>query len=294
MRRRILWAVDLGGHPVIDGHCHLLPPELREPSSAAWKDRWFADCHAGVAPRFASGQDVLTALDSVGLERAVVFGWPFADPGLLREGNDYVASEVGGSGGRLVGFATVNPAKLGALQELRRCEGMGLKGLGELNCDAQGFGLAWEGGLRATLHSCQEVGWPVLLHASEPVGHTYAGKGTATPGRLWKLLQPLLADAPDLRLCLAHLGGGLPLYCNMPEVARICRSIWFDTAAVPYLYDTGVLPSLVSLLGSDRLCFGSDFPLLAPGRYSAHLAAMSEAEVGKWLHQGTEAWLGER
>ena len=283
-----------GGYPVIDGHCHLLPPHLREPSSAAWKDRWFAECHGVEGSRFASGQDVLAALDSAGLERAVVFGWPFADPGLLREGNDYVASQAASSGGRLLGFATVNPGKQGAIQELRRCEGMGLRGIGELNCDAQGFGLAWEGGLRATLHSCQEAGWPALLHASEPVGHPYAGKGLATPGRLWKLLQPMLADVPALRLCLAHLGGGLPLYAHMPEVRRLCRTIWFDTAAVPYLYDTQVLPTLVSLLGVDRLCFGSDFPLLAPSRYAAHLAAIKQSGEGQWLQQGTAGWLGER
>ncbi len=277
---------------MIDGHCHLLPLHLRVPGSKAWRDPWFAACHAMEFPRFASGEDVVQALDEVGLEQAVVFGWPFADPGLLREVNDYTAAEVGASGGRLIGFATVNPGQASAGAEIGRCQGLGLSGLGELNCDAQGFNLAWEGGLRSTLKRCEEMDWPVLLHASEPVGHLYPGKGTATPGRLWRLLEPMVQAAPGLRLCLAHLGGGLPLYGHMPEVRDLCQRLWFDTAAIPYLYRPGVLRAVTELLGADRICFGSDFPLLRPARYRVQLEEMSESAARQWLAPATRAWLG--
>ena len=276
---------------MIDGHCHLLPPELRVPGSPAWRDPWFAVCHGGEHPHFASGEDVVRALDQVELQRAVVFGWPFADPGLLRYVNDYVAAEAARFVGRLIGFATINPLEAGALPELRRCQGMGLVGVGELNCDAQGFALAWEGGVRSVFMTCAEIGWPVLLHASEPVGHSYPGKGTATPGRLWRLLQPLLQEVQNLRLCLAHLGGGLPFYAHMPEVGDLCRRLWFDTAAIPFLYDAQALAVVQELLGPGRICFGSDFPLLRPTRYRAHLEAIGEADGG-WLHAGTASWLG--
>lgn len=284
-------AVSAGSPAVIDGHCHLLPAHLREPGSPAWRDPWFAACHAGESPRFASGEDVVGALDGSGMQRAVVFGWPFADPGLLREVNDYTAAEVKRQGGRLIGFATVNPSQATTAAELQRCQGMGLAGVGELNCDAQGFALRWEGGLRSVLKSCEEMGWPVLLHASEPVGHLYPGKGTATPGRLWRLLQPLVRAAPDLRLCLAHLGGGLPLYGHMPEVRELCQRLWFDTAAVPFLYNPGVLRTVQELLGPGRISFGSDFPLLGPNRYRSHLEAMAEP-AAEWLGSATRSWLG--
>ena len=278
---------------MIDCHSHVVPPWLRPPGSAAWRDPWFAICHAGEKPRFAAGADVLAALDEAGLERAVIFGWPFADPGLLREVNDYVAAETAAGGGRLIGFATVNPGHPDALREVQRAHEMGLGGLGELNCDGQGFELAWEGALRRTLMTCAELSWPVLMHASEPVGHAYGGKGLATPDRLWRLLGPLQREAPRLRLCLAHLGGGLPFYAHMPEVRRVCAGLWFDTAALPYLFDAAVLAQVSSLLGAERICFGSDFPLLRPQRYRAALAALSEVDRGSVMDLAGRSWLGE-
>lgn len=277
---------------MIDCHCHLVPPWLRAPGSAAWKDPWFASCHEGKSPRFAAGADVIGAIDEAGITTAVVFGWPFADSGLLRECNDYVAAEATNSAGRLIGFATVNPGHQEARRELQRGRDLGLLGLGELNCDAQGFGLAWEGGLRATLKSCDEMGWPVLLHASEPVGHLYPGKGLATPGRVWKMMEPLQREAPELRLCLAHLGGGLAFYVHMPEVRRVCERLWFDSAALPFLYDRGILAQLAQLLGEGRICFGSDFPLLGPGRYGPQLEVLTEAERRSFMEDAARSWLG--
>ncbi|MHB1524793.1 MAG: amidohydrolase family protein [Candidatus Dormibacteria bacterium] len=278
---------------MIDCHAHVLPPWLRPAASAAWRDPWFSVCHAAEPSRFAAGADVLAALDEAGLERAVIFGWPFADPGLLREVNDYVAAEAAGGGGRLIGFATVNPGHPDAPREVERAHALGLRGLGELNCDGQGFELAWEGSLRSTLMACAELSWPALLHASEPVGHPYGGKGLATPERLWRLLEPLQQEAPRLRLCLAHLGGGLPFYAHMPEVQRVCARLWFDTAALPYLYQAAVLAQVISVLGAERICFGSDFPLLAPKRYLPTLEGLSEADRGVVMGGASSSWLGE-
>lgn len=281
-----------GGPPLTDVHCHLLPPNLRQPPAASWQDPWFAACHADAAD-FASGQDVVRALDGAGIHRGFVFGWPFADPGLLTEVNDYVADQVAGSGGRLVGLALVNPGRAGWEAELRRCQGLGLQGVGELNADAQGFELVFERGLKDVLHTLAEMDWPVMLHASEPVGHQYPGKGSAGPRRLWELLTPALASAPELRVCLAHLGGGLPFYAHMPEVLELCRRLWFDTAALPYLYLAGALDAVDQMLGAGRICFGSDYPLLLPTRYGEYLSRRSEAGRDSLLSQAPQAWLGQ-
>lgn len=277
--------------PSTDVHCHLLPPELRRPPSPSWGDAWFAACHANSAD-FASGRDVVKSLDEARLDRAVVFGWPFADPGLLAEVNDYVAREVSASEGRLVGLAVINPGRPGWEGELARCRSLGLQGVGEVNSDAQGFPLRFEGGLKQSLLTLEEMDWPLLLHASEPVGHQYPGKGLAGPGQLWELLVPALRTAPGIRVCLAHLGGGLPFYAHMPEVLDLCRQLWFDTAALPYLYQPGVLEGVEQLVGPGRICFGSDFPLLLPARYQEHLAGLPESERASMHHDGPGSWLG--
>lgn len=233
----------------------------------------------------------MAALDRVDAgSRAVVFGWPFADPALLAEVNDYVAAEAAESAGRLLGLAVVNPADPGARRELERCRDLGLRGLGEINADAQGFELEWEDGLRTCLATCSEMGWPALLHCSEPVGHSYPGKGAATPDRLWRLLQPLQEELPSLRLCLAHLGGGLPLYADMPEVEAVCRRLWFDTSALPHLYRAGALAAAAERVGRDRLCLGTDYPLLPPERYLPYLQAIAPGGEDLWLDEATKAW----
>ena len=52
----------------------------------------------------------------------------------------------------------------------------------------------------------------------------------------------------------------------MPEVAKGLRNVYFDTAASPYLYSPAVYPTVASLVGPDRILFGSDYPLLSAGR----------------------------
>ena len=112
-----------------------------------------------------------------------------------------------------------------------------------------------------------DLGLIVLTHSSEPVGHAYAGKGTATPSEL----EALLMAFPENKMIFAHFGGGLPFYALMPEVKRALGNCYFDTAAAPFLYDTNIYGQLHSLIGPN-LIFGSDFPLVQQERALIHLA----------------------
>ena len=102
----------------------------------------------------------------------------------------------------------------------------------------------------------------LLTHASEPVGHDYAGKGSITPD----ILYYLITSFPDLTLICAHWGGGLPFYALMPEVKEAMSNVYFDTAASPFLYRPQVYNQVVHLVGADKILFGSDYPLMSPSR----------------------------
>ncbi len=167
----------------------------------------------------ASAEDVVEALDAAGVDRAICFTWPFADPGLCAEANDYLAAAVRRHPDRLVGFGCVQPADPGAAAEVERCARLGLRGLGELNADAQGWALEDEAALGPVAAAAAAAGLVWTLHCSEPVGHLYPGKGTATPDRV----AALAARHPEVTIVAAHLGGGLPLHAHMPEVAELCR-----------------------------------------------------------------------
>ena len=248
--------------PVVDAHVHVMPDRVRrDPAAVAAADPWFAACHAG-ARRLAGETDLLQHLDQAGIERAVVFTWPFADPRLCAEANDFVAALQRRHPDRVAGCAVVQPAAPDAASELRRCARLGLRGVGELNADAQGFALDGDAAARLAEVSV-ELDLPWTVHCSEPVGHRYPGKGTATPDRVVSLVE----RAPGLRLVAAHLGGGLPFYAHMPEVRDLCSTIWFDTAALPHLYRPSAIREVVALVGAERLLLGTDFPLLGMSRY---------------------------
>ena len=247
---------------IVDAHVHVLPESVREQRHAiAFVDSWFAACHAGDRV-IATADDLIRWMDASGVDRAIALGWPFIDQGLCATVNDYLAAAQHAHPDRLACFGCVNPGAEGAAVELRRIAELGLQGVGELNCDAQSFALDDASVVEAAALSV-ELSLPWTLHCSEPVGHAYAGKGTATPDAI----AAFALRQPDLELVCAHLGGGLPFFAHMPEVAALCRRLWFDTAAVPFLYRATAYRAVVDLVGADRLLFGTDYPLLGAERY---------------------------
>ena len=58
------------------------------------------------------------------------------------------------------------------------------------------------------LEVAQEHGLVITTHSSEPVGHTYAGKGSTTPQVLMRFIENAQAY-PNVKIICAHWGGGL-------------------------------------------------------------------------------------
>lgn len=225
---------------------------------------------------------LLRAMEEGGVSQAVMAGWPWRDPSHCREHNDYLAEVSRVSGGRLAWLGIVNPAEPGAAIEAERCLALGAAGIGELNADAQGFSLEDPtifADLAATLGTMNRA---IMVHASEPLGHHYPGKGTATPERL---LQFVSAHA-DLSIVFAHWGGGLPFYELMPEVAAMTGNVCFDTAASSYLYRAKIFRAVLDVVGPDRVLWGSDHPVLGMGRFlrrTLREANLSEEEKTRVL-----------
>jgi len=140
---------------------------------------------------------------------------------------------------------------------------LGACGIGELNADAQGF--CWSDARigEETMGAAVQLNMPVLIHCSEPVGHSYPGKGTATPDKLL----PFIAANSELRIVAAHWGGGLPFYELMPEVAQACRNVFYDSAASRYLYQWNVFSAVERIVGCKRILFGTDYPLLKQSNF---------------------------
>ena len=252
----------------VDAHVHIFPPEMvAHRESYLPRDERFAELYRAPQAQMATADDVVKQMIGTGVSCSIVFGFPFRDQGLCRMINDYVLEAVAACPDRLAGLACVSPAEPGAAAELERCLDAGLRGCGELAPEATSDGL---GGLATVAAVLRERELPLLLHANEPVGHGYPGKGGFGPAAC----VACATAYPRLKLVFAHMGGGAFLYEAMPELRQTLADAYYDTSAVPYLYDAGIYRAAEATAGAHKLLFGSDFPLLSPARYRGVLSGL--------------------
>lgn len=253
----------------IDTHVHLTPPDIiRSWRKIGEREPYFNLLSNSPVNHFATAEDVVAQLDTVGFDRAVVFGFAFRDPGLCRATNDYVMDSVRRFPDRLIGYLSVSPAEPGLETEIDRCLAGGLRGVGELYPDGQGWRLEERADTERLAGLCRERRLPLIVHSNEPVGHYYAGKTTTTPVKL----DAFVAHHPDNTVIFAHWGGGAFFYELMPEQRSLYRHVYYDTAATPYLYTPAVYRAAQACGVLDRVLLGSDFPLLPLSRYLRGLA----------------------
>lgn len=255
---------------IIDAHTHLFPDEVRKKrKDFCTRDEGFRLLYGGEKARLAGLQDLLETMDRENVDRSVVCGFPWKDPGLCREGNDYLLDGARKFPDRILPFICPSLHSLRqAKKELARCLSRGAKGIGELAFYHGGITAQEVRRLVALAQSLAGTGVPVLLHASEPVGHDYPGKSPKTLQPIYHLLRQI----PEGDVILAHWGGGFFFYELMPEVARAARRVYYDTAASPFLYRPQIYSLAVRIIGPDRILWGSDFPLLSPARYFREMA----------------------
>ena len=174
---------------VIDFHTHIFPPEVSAQREAyRARDAWFGQLYANPQARLATAQDLLAAMDSAGVQQAVTFGFAWGDAGLCRAANDYVLDAARRYPDRLIPFAVVQPLAVAeAEQEIARAVAQGARGLGELMPDGQGYRLDDLALLQPLAEAASAHGLPLLTHTSEPVGHSYPGKGATTPDQVVRL-----------------------------------------------------------------------------------------------------------
>lgn len=250
---------------IIDFHCHILPPSFpRRHAELKEQDATYATLFPLAGGKLATSESLLEAMNDAGVTLSVAMGFGWESEALARETNDYLVEAVGRYPERLVGFCSVNPAwgKSRVRAEIERCAASGLKGIGELHPDCQGFEITDYAEMAPMMELAQDLALPVLIHTSEPVGHQYPGKGRTTPGRVYRLIR----NFPDNIIICAHWGGGLPFYGLMPEVPAELANVYFDTAVSPFLYKPEIFDVVSRTIGTDKILFATDFPLIKHGR----------------------------
>lgn len=261
---------------MFDFHTHIFSPWAREHrDELARRDPTFGAIYSDPKARMVGVEELLAMMEREGVRQAVICGFPWRGIEDCRRENDYLLEAASRHPG-LVPFVTF-PSGDEGLKELERCLKAGAKGAGELAPGTYGEGPLDGGALKELFAALREAHVPALVHVNEPVGHIYPGKGRIS----LRDVEVLVRAAQGVKLILAHLGGGFLFFELMPEVASICHDVYYDTAALPFLY-TAKVWRLAAEIAGERLLFGTDFPLLGPKRY---LQGMEEAGLSGEVRQ---------
>jgi len=256
---------------IIDFHTLLFPESICSGRKACCESEpSFEMLYRSPQSRLVSAPELLAAMDENGVDRSVVFGFPWQNAELFRRHNDYIMNTVQRHPDRLIGFGCFDPGNSEAPREAERCLDGGLAGIGELAFYRSGIENEGLVELAPIMEICCERGRPVLIHTNEPVGHDYPGKTPITLSQVYRMVERFAANT----IVLAHWGGGLFFFRLLKkDVKDKLRNVYFDTAASPFLYDDAIYRIAIQLAGVDKILFGSDFPLIPPARYFREIEA---------------------
>jgi hypothetical protein len=264
---------------IVDFHTHVVPSGIKERrADYVGRDACFSLLYAEPKAKLATAEEVIASMDEHEIDKSVILNLGWVSHELCVETNDYILEAIVRYPERLIGFCVIQPlAGDKALKELERCARNGVKGIGEMRPDVQDFDLKDSSVMRPVIETAVKHNLIFLTHASEPVGHQYFGKGNITPEAIY----PFILNFPDLKVVCAHWGGGLPFYALMPEVAEALSNVYFDTAATPFLYKPQIFKQVADIAGSDKILFGSDYPLLSPKRIIDQLESTGLSQEDK-------------
>jgi predicted TIM-barrel fold metal-dependent hydrolase len=249
---------------IIDFHTHALPPQIKANRGRyVERDVAFAEIYSSEKATIATAEDLIASMDREGIDISVIVNYGWSSHELCVETNNYIMESITRYPKRLVGFGAVASYHGDkSLAEIERCVKGGIKGVGELRPDVQSHETITPKMLEPFSQLLAKHNLILLTHASDPVGHQYRGKGTATPERL----EHFIANFSGVPVVCAHWGGGLPFYTLMPEVRQALENVYFDTAISPFLYRPEIYRYVRDLVGADRILFGSDYPVITPSR----------------------------
>lgn len=254
---------------IIDAHTHIFPACFREKRDSFFSNEpAFEMLYGPRSSKMEGFNNLLENMDAEGVDKSIVFGFPWKTTDHFKRHNDYIIEAVNANADRLIGFSCFDPVSAEGAKEAERCFSAGLKGVGELAVYDSPLIDDIISRLEDVMAVCLEHDAPLMIHTNEPIGHQYPGKQEIT----LKQIENFLRAYPDNKIILAHWGGGIFFFSLLKkEVKEEIKNVWFDTAASPFLYNPEIYKTAGSIMGYDKILFGTDYPLLKPARYFREL-----------------------
>ncbi|MGB0390830.1 MAG: amidohydrolase family protein [Salibacteraceae bacterium] len=230
--------------------------------------------------------------------------------------NDHIAEIVSLYPKRFAGLGTLPmQAPDLAIQELKRCKQIGLKGI-QIGTHVNDWNLSAPEIVRV-FEACQDLDMAVFIHPWDMMGADSLQEYwlpwlVSMPAESSRAICHLifggvLEKLPKLRIAIAHGGGSFPATLGRvehgfnvrPDLCAVDNPInpkeymgkfWLDSL----VHDPKMLDYLVGLVGSDKVALGTDYPFplgeLEPGQLINSMPYNDQVK-GNLLHGSALSWL---
>ncbi len=247
------------GFYVIDAHCHIYPEKIAEKAVAA-TDKFYGSTAFGKG----TVEHLVKAYRKFGIDHAIVQSVA-TTPRQVKSINEFIAAEVEASEGFLTGLGTLHPESEDIGGDIEHLMELGLKGV-KLHPDIQGFQVD-KGNLLKIYEYCEKNNLPILMHTGD---YRY---DNSNPNRVL----PVLKACPNLTLIGAHFGGwsvweeACEKFAGLPNFYVDCSSSFEFSKDCDF-------KELIMRYGTDRVLFGSDYPMWSAKNVLKKLFAMKLGE----------------
>jgi uncharacterized protein len=258
---------------IIDSHVHA--GEYGRHFSAGFAREMMAT--TGMPPEVLSAPEsrLLAAMDEAGVDQAFLLAFDVQRVAGFKVPNELVAGMCERHPSRFTGFASVDAGTPGAAEEVRRAvTELGLRGLktAPAYLRMSPADRRWY----EVYQAATELSIPVLVHTG------YTPARSAAP-RFFspRLLEPVAADFPGMRVILAHLGtpwtdDALAMLASHPQLfADLSIFGWYQ----PIEAVAAALCRARQLGVADRLLWGTDFPFCTMTEFAARMTRLASDET---------------
>ena len=241
--------MDYPKYKIIDSHCHIFPDKIAQKATDSI-DIFYGISETGVIDGcgfVGTAKTLINQCDSVGVEKCLVTSVA-TTPHHAQSINSFIASEVMLFPDRFIGFGSLHPDSETLEEDAEHLIELGLKGV-KLHPDIQNFKVD-DPKVIKIFEICNKKKLPVLLHTGD------SRYDNSNPNRVEKILKMF----PDLIIIGAHFGGW-SIWDKAPQILCKYKNLYVDTCSSFYALSKERAREIIDLYGTDRVIFGTDFPM---------------------------------
>ena len=229
---------------IIDSHCHVYPDKIAQKASDATAT--FYELPPSLDGRIST---LLEHGERAGIEHFIVQSVA-TTPKQVSSINNFIAQAVAESGGRFTGLGTLHPDSEDMKADVDEIIALGLKGV-KLHPDIQKVKL--DDPRMHRMYELCEGRLPMLLHTGD------CRYDNSNPNRLI----PILEKYPSLTVIGAHFGGW-SIWEEATKQLYTYKNFLVDCSSSLYAISKEKAKELILAYGTDRVLFGTDYPLWTP------------------------------